>query len=393
MSGNKNCNSVSDTRKCVTLYKVISRILKSKKTASIKKNNWFKTAFLAILILLIFISFIFDYFSNQICYISQAHIYYPLLVFFINFLLSITIIIYIFISRSVDRRIEGVINAFRNNEGYENNCRYMYTWLDLRFRNFCIEPCNMIFKLISKILYAIVWLLGIIFIVWYSIEYTSLCDSYSGFIVVFLFVISSLMQGYSFFYSFVYIRFLHKLSQNSNREDLEKYEYNSFLPSQSSGYKQLMSNINFNSTCFIIESLLFVVVFILLLFVSNKTVDILMNIEDLVFYSIYILLCVVGSLAVYMVPKYMMKRILTVWIDKSRKDFESRLKKLIKKTNQSEDEKTIRALEKRKEIVINDIANLQKDSFVFNGDYINLVLVALTLIITIIPIIINLINE
>ena len=392
MSGDKNKKRVSDTENCLTLYKVISKVIKSKKTANNKNNNWFKTIFLAILVLIIFISFIFDYFRNTNYYISQKHIYYPLLVFLINLLLSITIIIYIFISRSVDRRIKGVINAFKDNKEYKNNCRFMYTWLDLKFRNFCSEPCNMILKLVSKITYTVVWLSGIGFIVWYATKYTSLCDSCSGFIVVFLFVISSIMQGYSFFYSFVYIRFLHKLSQNSNREDLEKYEYNSFLPSQSSGYKQLMSNINFNSTCFIIESLLFVAVFILLLFVSNKTVDILMNIEDLVFYSIYILLCVVGSLAVYMVPKYMMKRILTVWIDKSRKDFESRLKNLIEKTNQSEDEKTIRALERRKEIVINDIANLQKDSFVFNGDYINLVLVALTLIITIIPIIINLIN-
>lgn len=382
----ENTKKNEGNKNCLTLYKIISGIVKKGEK---KNNGWFKTIIFLSLFLLIFTVFLIDYFKNANSFITKTNIYYPLLVLFINLFLSFTIIIYIFISRSVDRRIEGLINAFNNKE-YDSICQTIFTWLDIKFRKSSENKNSSRIRIVSKILFSLIWIAGIGFISCYSIINTCLCDSYSGYIVVVLFIVSSLMQGYSFFYSFVYIRFLHKLSQNSNRDSLEKYEYNFFLPAQSSGYKQLMSNINFNSTCFIIESLLFVATFIVLTFLSNtQHVDILTDFSDLVFYSIYILLCVVGSLVIYLVPKYMMKRVLTVWVDKSRRILEKRIKKEVEIILNKE---SIEDNKKSEEIIYtteNNIANLQKESYVFNGDYINLVLVAVTLLVTALPIVLQ----
>ena len=388
-----------DTKECLTLYKVFSKLVKEEKKknksvnkvdgdAENRKNNWFKTIIFSTLTLIIFLSFVVDYFNNVNCNILNSNVWYPLLVLFINLLLSLSIIIYIFISRSVDRRIEGMIQAFNHVE-YKNLCRTMYTWLDIKFRYFRKNIQNQKIRILLKILYCIVWIAGVFFIVCYVYKNTNLFAGLSGYVVVFLFVISSIMQGYSFFYSFVYIRFLHKVSQNSNRESLEKYEYNFFLPAQSSGYRQLMSNINFNSTCFIIESLLFVTTFIILSFLTSKNVEIMKNFSDLVFYSIYVILCVVGSLIIYMVPKYMMKRIITVWTDRSRRILEKRLNGKVNEVLKNKDIKYEKKSEEIIKITENEIANLQKESHVFNGDYINLVLVAVTLLLTLIPIILK----
>ena len=128
----------------------------------------------------------------------------------------------------------------------------------------------------------------------------------------------------------------------------------------------------------------------MLTFLSNKQhVDILTDFSDLVFYSIYILLCVVGSLVIYLVPKYMMKRVLTVWVDKSRRILEKRIKKEVEIILNKE---SIEDNKKSEEIIYtteNNIANLQKESYVFNGDYINLVLVAVTLLVTALPIVLQ----
>ena len=87
----ENTKKNEGNKNCLTLYKIISGIVKKGEK---KNNGWFKTIIFLSLFLLIFTVFLIDYFKNANSFITKTNIYYPLLVLFINLFLSFTIIIY-----------------------------------------------------------------------------------------------------------------------------------------------------------------------------------------------------------------------------------------------------------------------------------------------------------
>ena len=153
-----------------------------------------------------------------------------------------------------------------------------------------------------------------------------------------------------------------------------------------------MSNINFNSVCYVFESIIFLTTYVCIVLLKKEYIyfDITSDIVVLVFFSLYTSLCVIGSIVTYLTPKYMMRRILIKWIDNSRKLLEKRLFILEDKLKTNNKKQFL--IMQEEEIITSQIKNLDQDSFLFRGEIIYLVLVGLTLIATIAPIILQIIK-
>lgn len=378
-----------EINECRTLFGVITDVV---------KHSWFKIIFATAMFSSILGVSVYDYNKNIEKLIAIEHKYYPLYVLLINLLLGGTIVLFVFISRSMDRRIKGLKNAFKNEETYKEKCNNFFSWIHLGFGDWDYASKDghkhyRVLQIVVKLIYLAVWGFGMRFFYGYVLINTSLFKGYSGILSGVLFFISSCLQCYSFFSCSIYLLFLHKICRNEDRSYLINYHFNRYLPSQTSGFKQLMSNINFNATCYIFTSLMFMSAYICLIRLVNRNVglDVINSMEQLLFYIMYTSLCIIGSIIMYIVPKYMMKRILTSWVSKSREQFEKELDK-IDKISTSLNCAAYEKYQSQKMSLIENILRLDKETYVYREDIINLVFVGLTLAVTAIPVIIRLIE-
>lgn len=370
-----------------------------------------------------------DYIINMKVHISRAHDYYPLYIAGINIVLAITIIIYIFLSNTFSKRISSFKNYFKSNDSYDKECSRLYAWLHFGWGTKPIMKETVKENhgekkliLICTITFWVIWFgaassfLGFAF---YNIPIQNALQkgAFGCIVTVVLFLLSISLEAYSCFGGLVTLRFLHNISRNSNQSGILSLKHNRYLPSQSSGFKKLMSNINLNTTCYVIESILFMLVFVCTVALSTNLnpsakksilkIDLSKDWLTLIFFISYFLLCVGGSIVMYLAPKYMMRRILRRWIFHSRDTLEKEIEILKSKTDTlvatpckkfcvriNGEKRTINITRqsitdtssKIKEIN-EQILQLDKEMNVFKGEIINLVLVGATFVLSLFPLI------
>jgi len=138
-------------------------------------------------------------------------------------------------------------------------------------------------------------------------------------LAVLLYGIAFALLGFSVLGTLVWLRFFYRLSCSDNHKNLVNYEYNITTPVNTYGFRKWISFIKLNVICFTITSVLVILAFCIHIFSANSKEELckLQNNKFLLIFLLYFLLGVVGSILTFALPTLCMKRIITVWTDKS----------------------------------------------------------------------------
>ena len=199
----------------------------------------------------------------------------------------------------------------------------------------------------------------------------------------FVFTMSMFLIVYSFYHCILYICFLHKISCNNNRRELRKYDFNIYQPSETEGFKQLLSDVNLNSLIFLSIALAYISAFFCLLRLRlyRNIVSVLDNHILFLLFILYGVFCIFSSILVYLVPKLMLRRILSNWTNVSRAILSEELNRyLAMRDNAIFMSYNYLEAEKMIEITQGRLAGLKNEVAVFRNDSVNIIIAITTLL-------------
>lgn len=236
---------------------------------------------------------------------------------------------------------------------------------------------------LCRFLFITMWGLCFALLIYYTITQSKVIRTYSCIPFYFVFTLSMFLIVYSFYHCILYICFLHKVSCNNNRRELRKYDFNIYQPSETEGFKQLLSDVNLNSLIFLSIALAYISAFFCLLRLRlyRNIVSVLDNHILFLLFILYGVFCIFSSILVYLVPKLMLRRILSNWTNVSRAILSEELNRyLAMRDNAIFMSYNYLEAEKMIEITQGRLAGLKNEVAVFRNDSINIIIAITTLL-------------
>ena len=366
-----------DPRFCNSLYLVLGNLI-SKKT----------TKYFLLITLTATEGILFYYdFKGDPYNIASPH-RNTFLITIINILFIISIVHFMFISKNIGFRIDNLKYAFADRKNFQDYSQAYYEWISLgegKYKN--DRKVNNLFLWFFRIAYITFWLAVCASFVYYGVYKIHITSYKSGWFTIILFVISISLLAYGLFTLITYVLFLHNLSCSENQSRLSTYKYNHLLPSHTFGFNQLVSDVNGHTLCFIPISILYAASFPLLVSIHTTiSIEGIMQTVDftnIVMLVLYLFLSFIMGFFVYPIPKYMLRRILSIWIDTSTKRLETNILSwqeeisILSQTDSKKKSQRINSLEKKIDIYENYIKNLKADKSLFRKDIIPTIIVVL----------------